>query len=234
MNRTMISRMIAALFFTRLGVVEGGGGGEGEPKVDVAVARTFLNDFVPADTVKTMKDEDVVKTYTQYETGIKKHGYAKPAEPPKEYKLQLPEGTTLTSKDVDAVVSFAKEKKLSVEAAQLILNTRHETLKGHGESLKATIEQRTKEWQKATNEDKEFGGDKLAASTKVANAVLDEFGDDEFRKVLTETGYHAHPAVRRFLAKVGIAMAEDKPGGGAGGGGEKKDAVAVLYDNTPK
>lgn len=203
------------------------------PQVDVTQARTFVSELVGnAEAVKTMKDEDVVKEFTRVSGAISKHGYARPAEPPKEYKLTLPEKSALQQGDVEGIVAYAKEQKLSAAEAQRLVDRLHADRLAQGEGLKTRMATREKEWLKAFEQDKEFGGEKLAASTKAAQAVIDEFGDEELRAVFKETGYHHNPAVRRFLTKLGIAMAEDRPNKGGGGGGDNKDPVKVLYGGT--
>jgi hypothetical protein len=72
----------------------------------------------------------------------------------------------------------------------------------------------------ATNElavKAEFG-DKYDENVNFAQFAAKQFGDEALLKLLDESGMGSHPAVVRFFAKAGRAMADDKARGGGGGG----------------
>lgn len=138
---------------------------------------------------------------------------APPSEPPKkdepkvelEYELDLkdlPEGEDIKVKE------FAKENKLSKEAAQAFANFRklqEKSFKDAALQFKQDQEKATKEikskWDKELREDKTFGGDKFAHSVMQVEKVLEQFMP-ETKKVLTERKSMLPPYVMRDLSKL--------------------------------
>lgn len=76
-------------------------------------------------------------------------------------------------------------------------------------SLEAWRDQ-VKTWAEESAKDKEFGGEKYDENLKtVVRPVLDRWGSDELVDILDQTGIAEHPAVIRFLYKVGLDVAKD-------------------------
>ncbi len=80
----------------------------------------------------------------------------------------------------------------------------------------------------------EFGGDKYPATQAAWNRVLNEFGSDELRADITNSGIGNSPALGTFLLKIAAALGEGNPTVGAPTSpGSTKSAAQVLYPDLP-
>ena len=135
----------------------------------------------------------------------------KPSVVPDKYDLKLPEGSTLDQKAIEAVSAFAKEKGLSQEAAQAVLEREHALIKGHHEAQMQEWEATKKQWLDASMSDKEFGGDRLKESVEIASRAIKRFDPTgKMTEMLETSGLGNHPEVIRFMKRIGEAMAEDR------------------------
>lgn len=160
------------------------------------------------------------------ETGGKA-GETTPKAPAK-YELTIPDGGRLDESDLKYVEDAARKADLTNEEAQAWII----------EQDNAVAEQAAR-FLSETKADKELGGDKLEATTKLARAGIDRLfpkGDvhrDGFLKLLNRGGMGNNIHVVRALARIGKLTAEDEATGGKGGGGGESDAASKLYD-APK
>jgi hypothetical protein len=67
-----------------------------------------------------------------------------------------------------------------------------------------------KQWATTLESDKEFGGDKLEETLALANSVVEQYGDDEFRGLLDQAGLRHNPAVVKLLARVAKDVGGDR------------------------
>lgn len=67
-----------------------------------------------------------------------------------------------------------------------------------------------KQWATALEQDKEFGGDKLEETLGLANSIVEQYGDDEFRGLLDKGGLRHNPAVVKLLARVAKDVGGDR------------------------
>lgn len=151
---------------------------------------------------------------------------------PEKYELKLSDDSILSADEVDKISTYAKEKGLSNEEAQELLNLKDNAVKSYHESQKQLLEQKQSEWLEATKADKEIGGDKLNESVELAKRVITKYGSDSFVNMLEETGFGNHPEVVRVFSKIGRLMANDKyvmPGSNAGGAKSYED---IFYGNN--
>lgn len=151
---------------------------------------------------------------------------------PAEYQLALADGSPLDPSDVDKVAAYARERGLSNEQAQAILDQRHEAASGLAERQVELFAQKRTEWETATWADPALGGANKDATLANVQLVMDRFApgaDNELRKELAATGYGNHPAFVRFVNAIGKAMREDSPVGGSGPGAGQKSAAEILY-----
>jgi len=160
-------------------------------------------------------------------------GGTPPAEgAPEEYAdFTVPEGMALTE-SIETLKAFAKEKNLSQEETQKLVDMGTQAVQRTENAFKEHIANAQTQWTEASRTDKEFGGDALNESVAVARKALDTFGTQELSSMLHESGLGNHPEVIRLLYRVGKAVSEDRviPGGkkpeGAG-----KTAADTFYDN---
>lgn len=163
----------------------------------------------------------------------------KVVEPPKEaapavekYELKLPEGSTLDASAIAATEAFAKEKGLSNEQAQALID-RDNATKIASEAAQAEFLKTTNEvtWKNQLQADPEVGGKDFEANGHlVARAAL-KFGGQEMVDELKASNLNHQPMLFKLLYRVGKAMADDKlvePGATV----VQKSIEEKLYDNT--
>jgi len=151
---------------------------------------------------------------------------AKPKAPEK-YELKLPEGAVINARDVAMIETLAREADLDNVTAQQLLEQHAEVT---GKQAATFIAELTA--------DKKYGGEKLAETQQLANAVLDRVRPagtpqgDAFRAFINRGGVNNSLEVASFLADLGRMTLED---GQVMGSAAKPDAKAedVLYPNTP-
>jgi hypothetical protein len=155
-----------------------------------------------------------------------------PAAVPESYEFTVPEGHTLTDEIRDELTALAKERGLSQEAAQQMLNDRAAWAdKFKQANVKALDEARTV-WAEETKKDKELGGDKLQENLGLARKALDKFGTPALRELLNESGLGNHPEVVRMLLKAGRAISDDVVvTTGRGNGSQGDDIAKKLFPN---
>lgn len=168
------------------------------------------------------------KAAADAETTRKAEEAAKAAKPkaPEKYALTLPEDGRLDASDLQTIEAIARKEDWTNEEAQAAVD----------EHL-ALIAQQSERFLTVTKADKDYGGEKLAETQKLARAVIDRIRPvgharrDAFVGFLNRGGAGNHIEVVSFLADLGKLMAEDGATGGRGGGGSGKPKTAeeVLY-----
>lgn len=148
---------------------------------------------------------------------------------PEKYDLKLPEGSHLKPDAIEKIASFAKERGLSNEQAQAVLDREHQALDEHVSAQQAALKERQAKWLDELKADKEVGGEALKENAELAKRLFQKFGDSKLTEDLNVTELGNYPPLFRFAVKVARAMAEDKlviPGVNAGG---KKSIQDILY-----
>ena len=136
---------------------------------------------------------------------------AAPQGAPEQYAdFQLPEGVTLSAEQVGEVQALAKEFNLPQDKAQKLVETMLKQGQSAEAAMQARFDQGRKDWETATRNDKEIGGDKLDDSLATAKKALETFGTQELRAILDASGLGNHPEVVRAFARVGAAISEDR------------------------
>lgn len=155
------------------------------------------------------------------------------AEVPETYDIQLGEGVTLDAALLDKATPVMRELGLTNEQANKLAGVIAEQRKTEYDALNERHQKVITDWQNAIKTDKDFGGEKLKPSLKSADRVIATFGDDEFRKDLTDLGLGNHPGLFRLLARVGNALSDDKPvTSETPAATVKRDVAETLYGPT--
>jgi len=126
-----------------------------------------------------------------------------------DYELTLKEGSLLDPSTLEAMKSFAIEHKLSKEAAQAVLSNQEKFLEHIQKTESEQQDLELQAWRDSVVNDKVLGGANLAKTAENARKVVTRFGNQEFIKLLNETGYGDHPEMVRFLSQVGAMMSDD-------------------------
>ena len=145
---------------------------------------------------------------------------------PESYDFKAPEGQTFDGEVLKAYGEWAKDSKLSQDAAQKGLDKLAPVLQARQQARIAAVQA---EWAESAKADKEFGGDKLPENLSIAKKALDTFGSPALRQLLEESGLGNHPEVIRLLFKAGKAVSADTFVG-SGGNVSQRSAAQVLYE----
>ncbi len=137
------------------------------------------------------------------------------AKPEVTFSLKLPDGSLLDQAHVEKVTSFAKERGLSNDQAQAILERDHQEKSAFVEANKPGGVEWTKKvngWEAAALADKEIGGtpEALQANAELGKRVIAKYFPESIKSFLDETGFGSHPEVLRGFVKLGKAMSDDK------------------------
>jgi hypothetical protein len=138
---------------------------------------------------------------------------------PETYTFEPPEGLELdegTKGRIDAFAETAREMGLSQKQYQSLIEYDINRAQQLNESAVESWNGRVEDWRKSAKADKEIGGEKFAENLKVAENAIKQFGDPDLRALLKSPSAENpnglaignHPAVLRFLNRVGKAIAD--------------------------
>lgn len=196
---------------------------------DAAAAEKVVADKAAADKVATDAAAEALKNETPEQKVAREAAEAKAKAPEKyELKVEKDAATFIDNADLAVLEKFARDKGLTNEQAQGLVDDR----------VNALLEQSVA-FRAITEADPVYGGDKLAETERLAKLTLDKIRPagtprgDAFRKILAKTGYGNNLEIVSLLADLGKSLTEDTPGGeGMGTHGKgKADAASVLYDH---
>lgn len=153
---------------------------------------------------------------------------AKPKAPDKyELKVGKDAATFIDAEDLKQIEKVARDKGLTNDQAQAIVDGRASALLEQSVAFRAV-----------TEADADLGGDKMADTQRLVKVAMDKIypagtkDGDDFRQMLAKTGYGNNRLIIKHFRDLGRQMAEDSPGAeGTGGGNRPKDAATVLYDH---
>lgn len=156
-----------------------------------------------------------------------------PQGAPEEYaNFEVPEGVTLDQEVLGEFKALGKELNLPQAQAQKVADLGVQLAQKWAAAQTANVEALQAEWLETTKADKDFGGEKLAATLADGKKALDAYGTDALREVLNQTKLGNHPEVIRFFAKVGQTLNEDGHVSPSGQASERpKDVAKRLFPN---
>ncbi len=210
--------------------------GQGTPNPDETVTLEGLHgDATKAFDAYEADPTDVTKEAFKGalgKVGEYKHPEPKLPEPPKlpdKYDLTIPKDSLLDPSIVDEISAYAKEKGLSNEAAQGLLERESKAVSSFRESQDSEVKEIRDSWLGEAENDKEIGGDDFKKNAELAKRVIDRFSTVEFKKTLNETGFGNHPEVIRIFTRIGKLMGEDVLARSGVQGSGEKSMEDVLY-----
>lgn len=160
---------------------------------------------------------------------------ADPAKPvvPERYEFKAPEGQQLDAAQLDAYSPVFKELGLTQEQAQKLVDKQIELVpkivEAQQKQLQQSIAQETAQWEKASREDREFGGAQFDVNSKIANHGLAAFASPELKSLLVESGYANHPEFVRLFWNIGKRLSEAEPPSNVQPLGVRPPPEKVLY-----
>lgn len=147
---------------------------------------------------------------------------------PEKYEFKFAEGVQVDEATLGAISEQAKDLGLTQEQAQKYADLKVKDQMAQAESHHKTVA----DWRKASETDKEFGGEKLKENLGVARRAIDQFMTPEFKEILDKTGFGNHPEVIRTFYKVGLAISEDGKVVKGGAPKASRSAAEVLYGKS--
>ena len=159
-----------------------------------------------------------------------------------EYDFEFPEGAEVDQEFLDDFTKMAKEKGLSQEDAQDIVDFVPKIADRLIEKQLEVIHERGEEWKATMRNDKELGGDKLDETLSVAKKALDTIGTPELKALLgphdpeknpTGTYFGNHPAILRFFHAVGTRIMDDNDFVNSGKQGSERSIADKIFDHKP-
>lgn len=157
---------------------------------------------------------------------------ADPAKAATELALKVPDDSFLKPSEVEQIKSYAKEKGLTNDQAQELLNQRHDAIQEFVKDRQAENAQVQAQWLEQVKSDPEIGGEAFGQNVEIAKRALDKWASPEIRQYLEETQLGNNPNVVKFFVRIGKAMANDTlvvPGAQSGASG--KTAEERMYPN---
>lgn len=125
------------------------------------------------------------------------------------YDLALSEESLLDKSVLEEVKTFAKENKLSSDAAKSMLEREENAVSNFVANHEEALDLQIDTWRNEVESDKEMGGENFSKTKVNAKKAVERFGGDAFTKILNETGYGNNPDVVRFLSNIGELMSSD-------------------------
>ena len=149
---------------------------------------------------------------------------------PEKYDIKVPEGMSMDTEALERFTPVAKELKLSNDQAQkladLYAERQEATFKAQREAYAKTVEG----WIKEVKADKEIGGTNLPVTQATCKKALSVYDPDgEFMKLMDESGFGNHPAVLRFVNRVGKSVKEDQGVQAKSSAPRERDINKILY-----
>lgn len=145
--------------------------------------------------------------------------------------LNLPEANRVITKDqIEKLVAYARENKLSPEQTQMLLDRSNAVLFDNEKANEVMLAERRASWRKQTMEDGEIGGAKFSETQEIAGRIIDRFASQALKKALNETGLGNHTELVRFVARIGRHLQDDKfVSGSIGKPAQQRTGAEVLY-----
>jgi hypothetical protein len=144
------------------------------------------------------------------------------AEKPVVYDLKLPEGSLLSSDVIAKVESLAKEKGMTPDQAQALLEHESAVLAEHHAGIEKEFQETTKKWVDEV---------KFKENVALAHAALKQFGSEKFNQELERTGFGNHPELVRIFARIGRQL-QAQPMARGEQPNQAKSITSIMYDKT--
>lgn len=138
---------------------------------------------------------------------------------PETYTFEPPEGLDLddeTKGRIDAFADTAREMGLTQDQYQSLIEYDINRAQQLNDVAVESWDRQVDGWRQSAKTDKEIGGEKFAENLKVAEGAIKQFGDADMRALLKSPSPENpnglaignHPAMLRFLNRVGKAIAD--------------------------
>ena len=176
------------------------------------------------------KNEGTQKEEADKSAGEKDKSQTEETVVPEKYDIKVPEGMSLDTQALEKFTPIAKELKLSNEQAQKLADIYAERQDAAVKAQREAYQQTVEGWKKESKADKEIGGTNLPVTQATCRKALNVFDPDgEFSKLMDESGFGNHPAVLRFVNRVGKSVKEDQGVRAKSSAPQERDINKILY-----
>ncbi|MDR1397387.1 MAG: hypothetical protein LBJ14_06615 [Desulfarculales bacterium] len=154
---------------------------------------------------------------------------------PADYKLNFQADTQVDAALLGKFQAWAHENKIPLDKAQALAGQYEAAVKeqmtAHQQAQAQAAGAQYEAWRQEILKDPLLGGANLEKTrTNLARAVS-EFGSDELKQLINDSGLGFHPEFVRFVNKVGLALAEPRGIKGSASGGGEPDNEQFIRDN---
>lgn len=172
-----------------------------ETATQAAQANTEAAKSAGATTEQQATDTTTATATTEQQAADKTAG--EPAKPvvPDKYELKLPEGSLLAPSMLERISTEAREKGLSNEAAQELVDRESKAVAAHHEAQMKQVEDIRNGWAKAAEADSEIGGADFKQNIEMSRRLIEKV-NPAIKPLLDETGFGNHPEVIRFMVNI--------------------------------
>lgn len=151
------------------------------------------------------------------------------------YNLKAPDKSSLTAAHLTDIETFAKERKISPEAAQAIVERESKLIDGaitaQNEKARTDLTALTATWKDQARNDPTIGGPKWSDTVKMVDRAL--VNEPALYDLLKSSGFSHHPVVVAFLARQGAKTVEmAPPTGGAKPTVAEKPLTHVMFPSS--
>lgn len=144
--------------------------------------------------------------------------------------LKAPEGLVMDDALLGEAKSVFAEADVNPAEASKLLDVYKKGLEAQATANQTAFTDMRATWLKESKALPEFAGSKLEPALASISKVIDEFGSNEVREVLSATGAGDNPAIAKMMYKIAEALSEGRPtAGGRPPGGQKKSYAELQY-----
>ena len=149
------------------------------------------------------------------------------------YDFSPPEGIEIDTEAKGQFQELAKENGLSEEVAQKFWDLGMQTLQNNDPQkfMEQARDHNRTQWYNEVKNDPDLGGENFEQTQQLAKRAVKEFGDENFLKLLEDSGLANHPEVVRYLTRVGKEVSEGSFSKSNSGNSQPKSAAQILYPN---
>lgn len=126
-----------------------------------------------------------------------------------DYKLSRGEEDFIMQERVDEIEAWAKERGLSKEVAQEIVDRENAFLKVFTDNQETARQELIGKWAKQCEEHETLGGDNFKANQALAQQAVKRFVPDRIRKDMVKSGLADNPDYFEVFVNIGKAMQGD-------------------------
>ena len=146
--------------------------------------------------------------------------------------FEVPEGMQIDESMLEKVNPVFKDLNLTQEQAQKLVGVYAEAVQEATEAQQTAWAETVNGWLTELKDDKVLGGENLGENAGIAKRAIDMFGDDSLKTALDETGMGNHPALFKFMHRIGNKIVDGKFVQGEPGHTDKSRADRMYPPKT--